>query len=206
MELFNAPPYLLLLEQEDSSRDALAEAKTEFVKEIYRMQREEKDITLVFFQLQYLNSKLVILREHYRTSQKEHLVCYSYIIGSLYYLKGLLEGFSFIRNTSAENLPSARPPTDGSPPVTWTSEAIHLVELLYACHELKMFNSGEVTLKRVVEYMCGVLGVDVKNASSYYARIRRRKADDRAYFIDRLREVLLRRMEEDDERRRTRNR
>lgn len=70
MELFNAPPYLLLLEQEDSSRDALAEAKTEFVKEIYRMQREEKDITLVFFQLQYLNSKLVILREHYRTSQK----------------------------------------------------------------------------------------------------------------------------------------
>ena len=62
-----------------------------------------------------------------------------------------------------------------------------------------IFNDGDVTLKRVVEHVCGLLGIDVKNASSYYARIRRRKADERTYFIDRLREVLLKRMEEDDE-------
>ena len=30
------------------------------------------------------------------------------------------------------------------------------MELLYACHELKMFNGGEVTLGRVVEYVCHV--------------------------------------------------
>lgn len=80
------------------------------------------------------------------------------------------------------------------------------MELLYACHELKMFNGGEVTLGRVVEYVCHVLGVNVKNASSYYARMRRRKAGDRIYFIDRLREVLLKRMEDDDEGHRRRNR
>lgn len=87
----------------------------------------------------------------------------------------------------------------GAPPVIWTSDVINLIELLYACHELKLFNDGDVTLKRVVEHVCGLLGIDVKNASSYYARIRRRKADERTYFIDRLREVLLKRMEEDDE-------
>lgn len=87
----------------------------------------------------------------------------------------------------------------------WTDDAIHLVELLYACHELKLFNDGEITLKQVVEYVCSALGVDVKNASSYYARMRRRKADDRTYFIDRLREALLRKMDTDDEKQYRRN-
>ncbi|MFK2241603.1 hypothetical protein ACIXOF_03520 [Bacteroides fragilis] len=36
--------------------------------------------------------------------------------------------------------------------------------------------------------------------------MRRRKAGDRTYFIDRLREVLLKRMEDDDEGHRRRNR
>ena len=72
--------------------------------------------------------------------------------------------------------------------------------MLYACHELKLFNGGDVTLKRVVEHVCGLLGLDVKNASSYYARIRRRKADERTSLLSTaMREVMLKRMEEDDE-------
>ena len=62
-----------------------------------------------------------------------------------------------------------------------------------------------MTDKQVVEYVCSALGVDVKNASSYYARMRRRKADDRTYFIDRLREALLRKMDTDDEKQYRRN-
>lgn len=89
--------------------------------------------------------------------------------------------------------------------IRWTDDIIHLIEILYACHELKLFNNGEITLKQVVEYVCGVLGVDVKNASSYYARMRRRKGDDRTYFIDRLREALLRKMDTDDEKQYRRN-
>ena len=74
------------------------------------------------------------------------------------------------------------------------------MELLYACHELKLFNNGEISLKDLTAHVCQAFGVDVKNASSYYARMRRRKGDDRTYFIDRLREVLLRKMDTDDER------
>ena len=64
MELFTFIPYFLLLEREESDRNTLANANTEFIREVYELQRVEKDVTLVFFQLQYLSCKLVILREH----------------------------------------------------------------------------------------------------------------------------------------------
>ena len=83
MKLFNVTPYLLLLEQENSNEETLSKANAEFVKEVYELQRAENDITIVLFQLQYLSCRLVILREHYRTAQKVHLICYSYIIGTL---------------------------------------------------------------------------------------------------------------------------
>ena len=164
---------------------------------MYELQRAN-DITIVLFQLQYLSCRLVILREHYRTAQKEHLICYSYIIGTLTYLEGMQAHCKFAYEIHPAGADVSTVPA-GTPPVIWTSEVINLIELLYACHELKLFNGGDVTLKRVVEHVCGLLGLDVKNASSYYARIRRRKADERTYFIDRLREVMLKRMEEDDE-------
>lgn len=88
MKLFNVTPYLLLLEQENSNEETLSKANAEFVKEVYELQRAENDITIVLFQLQYLSCRLVILREHYRTAQKEHLICYSYIIGTLTIWKG----------------------------------------------------------------------------------------------------------------------
>lgn len=206
MELFTFIPYFLLLEREDSNKNTLESANTEFIREVYELQRVEKDVTLVFFQLQYLSCKLVILREHYRTEQKEYLPCYAYIIGTLECLKGLLDRCRFIHESGSAIPPACLLATESDPPLSWTAEVIYLMELLYACHELKMFNGGEVTLKHVVEYVCHVLGVNVKNASSYYARMRRRKAEDRTYFIDRLRDVLLKRMEDDDERHRTRNR
>lgn len=206
MKLFTFIPYFLLLEREESDRNTLANANTGFIREVYELHCTEKDAMLVFFQLQYLSCQLVILREHYRTEQKEHLPCYAYIIGTLGYLKGLLDRYRFIQGTGSAIAPTCLPATEGDPPVCWTAEVICLMELLYACHELKMFNGGEVTLGRVVEYVCHVLGVNVKNASGYYARMRRRKAEDRTYFIDRLREVLLKRMEDDDERHRRRNR
>ena len=198
MRLFNVTPYLLLLGQENSNEETLSKANTEFVKEVYELQRAESDISIVLFQLQYLSCRLVILREHYRTTQKEHLICYSYIIGTLTDLEGMQAYCKFAYEIHPAGSVKTAAPT-GAPPVIWTSDVINLIELLYACHELKLFNDGDVTLKRVVEHVCGLLGIDVKNASSYYARIRRRKADERTYFIDRLREVLLKRMEEDDE-------
>lgn len=49
MELFTFIPYFLLLEREESDRNTLANANTEFIREVYELQRVEKDVTLVFF-------------------------------------------------------------------------------------------------------------------------------------------------------------
>lgn len=200
MELFKATPYFLLLEQEDSSREALEEANTEFVKEVYKLQCEEKDGRRLFFQLQYLNCRLVILREHYRASQKEHLFCYSHVVGSIHYLKELLKEIPLAGGNAPASPQVTRPPTEDDPPVLWTSDVINLIELLYSCHELKLFNKGNITLKVLVGHFCKAFGIDVKNASNYYQKIRMRKAEERTYFLDRLKEALLQKMECDDER------
>ena len=51
------------------------------------------------------------------------------------------------------------PPGEG-PPVLWTADAINLVELLYACHELKLFNNGEISLKDLTAHVCQTFGVE----------------------------------------------
>ena len=109
MELFTFIPYFLLLEREESDRNTLANANTEFIREVYELQRVEKDVTLVFFQLQYLSCKLVILREHYRTAQKEHLPCYAYIMSADYRGRspGLLDGRGHLPDGTAVCLPRA---------------------------------------------------------------------------------------------------
>ena len=43
MRLFNVTPYLLLLGQENSNEETLSKANTEFVKEVYELQRAESE-------------------------------------------------------------------------------------------------------------------------------------------------------------------
>ena len=117
-----------MLEQENSNEETLSKANAEFVKEVYELQRAENDITIVLFQLQYLSCRLVILREHYRTAQKEHLICYSYIIGTLTYLEGMQAHCKFAYEIHPAGADVSTVPA-GTPPVIWTSEVINLIEL-----------------------------------------------------------------------------
>lgn len=202
MDIFHLYPYLLLLEQGNCNTEKLNEASDNFIRHICRLYEACGDYQHVFLHLQYTKFRLTILRERYLNNGLSHLVHYCHVVGAIMYIEDTMErlekGWRGTRNAES-------PPSGCTPPVLWTDDAIHLVELLYACHELKLFNGGEATLKQVVEYVCGVLGVDVKNASSYYARMRRRKGNDRTYFIDRLREALLRKMDTDDEKQYLRN-
>lgn len=202
MELFNVSPYLLLLERADNDIERLNNAGNDFIRHVYELQQAEKDTLGIFFHLQFIYYRLVVLREHYRTNGQVNLPCYPHVIGAIFYVRSTMNRLDGNKEETAGALPC----TGDNPPVYWTEDIINLIELLYGCHELKMFNDGNITLKRLVEYVCGMFGVDVKNASSYYARMRRRKADERTYFIDRLREALLKRMEDDDEKHYSRNR
>lgn len=202
MDIFYVYPYLLLLEQGDCDAEKLNEASNDFIRHICRLHEGHGDRLRVFFHLQYMKFRLTVLRERYHNNGQNHLPCYCHVVGAIMYVENTMERLGTPQEDTGEK--TGCPPGEG-PPVLWTDDAIHLIELLYACHELKLFNDGEITLKQVVEYVCSALGVDVKNASSYYARMRRRKGDDRTYFIDRLREALLRKMDTDDEKQYRRN-
>ena len=172
-------PYLLLLEQGDCDAKKLNEASNDFIRHICRLHEG-----------------------HYHNNGQNHLPCYCHVVGAIMYVENTMERLGTPQEDTGGK--TGCPPGEG-PPVLWTADAINLVELLYACHELKLFNNGEISLKDLTAHVCQTFGVDVKNVSSYYARMRRRKGDDRTYFIDRLREVLLRKMDTDDEKQYRRN-
>lgn len=183
--------YIRLLGASETSLDELNEAFEEFAHTIHCQCVDNGSLGKVYFWLNHIKVILMVNKyrhEHYRAHIHAAIQytdsAIEWVCKSLPEKKGESEG-----TTSPANQASIR----------WTDDTIHLMEVLYACHELKQFNDGCVTLKDLIEYVCNVFGVDVKNASSYYARMRRRKAEDRTYFIDRLREALLKRMERDDE-------
>lgn len=202
MDIFYVYPYLLLLEQGDCDAEKLNEASNDFIRHICRLHEGHGNRLRVFFHLQYMKFRLTVLRERYHNNGQNHLPCYCHVVGAIMYVENTMERLGTPQEDTGEK--TGCPPGEG-PPVLWTADAINLMELLYACHELKLFNNGEISLKDLTAHVCQTFGVDVKNASSYYARMRRRKGDDRTYFIDRLREVLLRKMDTDDERQYRRN-
>ena len=196
MEPIHNLKYIRLLNASQVSIDELNDAFEDFAHTILCHCMDNNPVGKVYFWLNHI--KVILLLNKYR-----HEYCRAHIHAAIQYTDSAIEWIcknSPVKEESGGNTFSANPAS-----IRWTDDIIHLIEILYACHELKLFNDGEVTLKQVVEYVCGVLGVEVKNASSYYARMRRRKGDDRTYFIDRLREVLLRKMDTDDEKQYRRN-
>ena len=196
MEPIHNLKYIRLLNASQVSIDELNDAFEDFAHAILCHCMDNNPLGKVYFWLNHI--KVILLVNKYR-----HEHCRAHIHAAIQYtdsaIKWVCKNPPVKEESGGKNFP-ANPAS-----IRWTDDIIHLIEILYACHELKLFNDGEVTLKQVVEYVCGVLGVEVKNASSYYARMRRRKGDDRTYFIDRLREVLLRKMDTDDEKQYRRN-
>ncbi len=196
MEPIHNLKYIRLLNASQVSIDELNDAFEDFAHAILCHCMDNNPLGKVYFWLNHI--KVILLVNKYR-----HEHCRAHIHAAIQYTDSAIEWVC--KNPPVKEESGGKNFPANSASIRWTDGIIHLIEILYACHELKLFNNGEITLKQVVEYVCGVLGVDVKNASSYYARMRRRKGDDRTYFIDRLREVLLRKMDTDDEKQYRRN-
>lgn len=70
-----------------------------------------------------------------------------------------------------------------------------LIELLYALDSFRAF--GRIPLKRIVAAVSKLMGIDLGNYSSEFARMRER--NDPTPFLDMLKEALLRRMKRYDD-------
>lgn len=82
--------------------------------------------------------------------------------------------------------------------LNWTGSKVALTELLYALHSSGEFNNGAADLKEIVEYFEHVFNIDLGQYRRVFLEIRARKSD-RTKFINSLKEVLLKRIENTDE-------
>lgn len=86
----------------------------------------------------------------------------------------------------------------------WTGNAIELVELVYGLNEMGCINSGEAPIHELADFAGTLFEVDIRDCYSTYTDMKRRKNESRTYFLDKMRERLNKRMQQDDERERRR--
>ena len=82
----------------------------------------------------------------------------------------------------------------------WNGTLIDYVELIYGLQEMGCIDNGRVTVTELASSFNQIFGITIKESHFYnaYTDMKRRKNDSRTYFIDKMRERLNRRMEEDD--------
>ncbi len=90
----------------------------------------------------------------------------------------------------------------------WTGAVVELVELIYALHEMKRIDDGEIAMNELAGFFGELFGIRLDARSLYdaYTDIKRRKGESRTYFLDKLRERLNLRMQRDDEKEQERRR
>ena len=95
-------------------------------------------------------------------------------------------------NTTQENKSKV------SKKLKWTGSKVALIELIYALHYQNVFDNGNNDIREVAQYFESAFGIDLGNFYQTYLELRNRKMN-RTKFLDALREELMRRMDEQDE-------
>lgn len=80
----------------------------------------------------------------------------------------------------------------------WTGSKVALIELIYALHYQNVFDNGNNDIREVALYFESTFDVDLGNFYQAYLELKNRKMN-RTKFLDALREELMRRMDEQDE-------
>ena len=65
-------------------------------------------------------------------------------------------------------------------------------------------NNGETPIHELAAFVGTLLNIDIRDCYSAYTDMKRRKSENRTYFLDKMRERLNKRMEQDDEKERKR--
>jgi len=90
--------------------------------------------------------------------------------------------------------------TKNNKKIKWTGSVVDWVELVYALHAAGYANGGQTTLKELFKEMGDFFDFEVKEFSRTFKDIKNRVKGDRTRFLDELKRVLQRKIEESDER------
>lgn len=203
--------YLILTETDffrqitdDTACRDMEAAYNEFVKEVFRLGSECRDLLTAFFAATYAENELQYLCGQ-TASDTGGNVKALYIRKALSLLRKTLKHLQPqvppLTSTCENSLKETVPPT---PVLRWTGNAVDLVEIIYGLDEMGCINNGDVPLGELAAFFYTLLGVESKECYRFYTDIKHRKNESRTYFMDKMRERLNERMRRDDEKERMR--
>lgn len=104
-----------------------------------------------------------------------------------------------MRNLSAPPLPFAEVPIeDNCPKLKWTGDKTNLVEVIYGLFYTGQLNSGNATVADIIKWMEHHLGIDLSRSYKNFIDIKNRKRDSPTKFLDKMKEFILQRIDEDN--------
>ncbi|MDM8161857.1 RteC domain-containing protein [Labilibaculum sp. K2S] len=80
----------------------------------------------------------------------------------------------------------------------WTESKTAMVELIYALHSSQSINEGRVEIKKIAQVFESMFGVDLGDVYHIFSEVRNRKIEQ-TKFLDLLKDSLLNKMKETDE-------
>lgn len=83
--------------------------------------------------------------------------------------------------------------------LNWTGSKVALIELIYALHSQGVFDNGNTDIKVIAQSFENILNINLGDFYHTYLELRSRKAN-RTKFLDALRDSLIKKMDEQDER------
>lgn len=81
--------------------------------------------------------------------------------------------------------------------IRWTGEQVNLVELIYGLYYTGQINHGNVEVKDILALVERVFDVKIKAAYHVFGNIRRRKNISPTAFLDKMREAIIKRVDDD---------
>ncbi|WP_316824740.1 RteC domain-containing protein [Pedobacter miscanthi] len=102
------------------------------------------------------------------------------------------------RKLSARKGLTAENAVVGKARMKWTGESLNLIEILYALHGSGQINNGRVELSEIAAAFQQLFQVNLSRYFRRFAEIKQRKGMSKTRFLDQMREVLIKKIEEAD--------
>lgn len=82
--------------------------------------------------------------------------------------------------------------------LTWTGDKTNLVEVIYGLFYTGQLNNGNATVADIIKWMEANMQIDLSRSYRNFIDIRNRKRDSPTRFLDKMREFILQRIDEDN--------
>ena len=82
--------------------------------------------------------------------------------------------------------------------LTWTGDKTNLVEVIYGLFYTGQLNNGNATVSDIIKWMEANMQIDLKRSYRNFIDIRNRKRDSPTRFLDKMREYIHQRIDEDN--------